>query len=238
MHQTHAALGASAQWWRHMMVTVEHLERTGVDIYLPRVSPFRFGLVMSRLNSLWWLRMTIPICFLQLVQNSWNLCGKIIPLFFQDLKVFAICPQGFALAYGKNLREWTEKGGVDIDLDRSAGGQWNMILQLILKWDTIFLLWKFHIFMKFRFVLSFSTKSYWRVPAIEHIEPGAMFFVRGHEFALGHVARPQRWIVWCASLSVLIPSSLTNKAIQKLIHSSCERVTAATFYYLKSTLHS
>ena len=41
--------------------------------------------------------------------NPWNLCGKIIPLFFQDLKVFAICPQGFALAYGKNLREFWKR---------------------------------------------------------------------------------------------------------------------------------
>lgn len=107
MHQTHAALGASAQWWRHMIVTVEHLERTGVDIYLPRVSPFRFGLVMSRLNSLWWLRMTIPICFLQLVQNSWNLCGKIIPLFFPGLEGFCHLPSGFCPGL------WQEPKGVN-----------------------------------------------------------------------------------------------------------------------------
>ena len=149
MHQTHAALGASAQWWRHMMVMVEHLERTGVDIYLPRVSPFMcqistpkrsgfgcffggpkfqtrlehlgplyeeefnltptmliFGLVMSRLNSLWWLRRTIPMCFLQLVQ-ALEICVEKSSRCWQDLKVFAICPQGFALAYGKNLREFT-----------------------------------------------------------------------------------------------------------------------------------
>lgn len=148
--------------------------------------------------------------------NPWNLCGKIIPL-LTGLEGFCHLPSGFCPGLwqepkgGTWKRCWVHRPG-----PWTAGGQWNMILQLILKWDTIFLLWKFHIFMKFRFVLSFSTKSYWRVPAIEHIEPGAMFFVRGHEFALGHVARPQRWIVWCASLSKKDPPASLIRPFKSL----------------------
>lgn len=93
---------------------------------------------------------------------------------WQDLKVFAICPQGFALAYGKNLREfwkrcWHRPGPFSwgsVEYDSSANSEMrHYFLTLEVSWS----------FMKFRFFLSFSTKSYWRVPAIEHIEPGAMF---------------------------------------------------------------
>ena len=86
MHQTHAALGASAQWWRHMMVTVEHLERTGVDIYLPRVSPFIYVYIwFSYVNTqllVMTCRMTIPICFVATCSNPWNLWWKNPSRFF------------------------------------------------------------------------------------------------------------------------------------------------------------
>lgn len=102
--------------------------------------------------------------FFATCSNPWNLCGKIIPLFFQDLKVFAICPQGFALAYGKNLREfwkrcWHRPGPFSwgsVEYDSSA----NSVNETL-----------FSYFGSFIFSWSFDLSYHFPPKAIEEFQP-------------------------------------------------------------------